>query len=463
MIGHRSTSQHCRQRRGSTIILTMVFLALFATLAVAFSAASNMNLQQAKNYQGAHLSQLATESGTAYMLSALRGMSIPAGEAEDDLLTAVANRLAADMDGTANLGTGEITFDGTTVRTPMIPIDASGQSFQAAITEELDGSLTLDIQGHWGNCSRGVRLSIVPAQGSWGVFDYGIASKSKIVMTGNAKVLGVNDPKEADVLSATYSDPEAVRLAGNCDIDGDISTSNPASFVTLIGNPSIGGETSMAAMAAHIHTGIGDVEFPEIDPSVFEPYAMNIINSSSQVTGNKTFENIRIKAGTNPTFGGNITIKGVVFIEQPNVVRFTGNLNLTGVIVTEDAGDDAFEDNFIQFTGNMSCQGVEALPDLPQFAELRTKPGSMLLAPGFGVKFTGNFNTVNGTMAADQFKFTGNAGGTVAGSIICYSDSDFTLTGNSTMKIDRSQYGRVPPGFESSYELVADATSYREY
>lgn len=39
-----------RGRRGSTVVLVMIFLALFATLAIGFSAGTNMNLRQADNY-----------------------------------------------------------------------------------------------------------------------------------------------------------------------------------------------------------------------------------------------------------------------------------------------------------------------------------------------------------------------------------------------------------------------------
>ena len=203
--------------------------------------------------------------------------------------------------------------------------------------------------------------------------------------------------------------------------------------------------------------------FPEVDPTVFEPFATNIVNSSTPTSGNRTFTNIRIKANTNPTFSGNITIKGVVFVETPNKVQFSGNLNFTGVLVTQDAGDNVYTTNTVKFTGNTTSQGVESLPDTAEFHDLRQMPGSFLLAPGFGVSFTGNFGTVNGCMAADAFTFTGNAGGLVKGPIINYSDSIFSLTGNSSVTIDRLNTPTEPPGFSSNGSLRADNTTYAEY
>jgi len=283
-------------------------------------------------------------------------------------------------------------------------------------------------------------------------------------MTGNAKVRGANDPSEANVLTCTYDDPEAVKLTGNCEIEGDVSISNPDAYATLTGNTRIGGESIWGGdIMDHIHIGIGDVAFPEVDPTVFEPFAVNIVDSGTSTSGNKTFTNIRILADTNKTFSGNITLNGVVFIEAPNTVHFSGNVTITGVVVTEDAGEGAYDTNTIKFTGNTTVRGVEELPDEPEFSALRQMPGSFLLAPGFGVQFTGNFGTVSGTLAADSFKWTGNAGGTVHGTIINYGDSEFKLTGNSNLSFDRSGDPETPAGFATPGRLVPVPSSYTEY
>ena len=93
----------------------------------------------------------------------------------------------------------------------------------------------------------------------------------------------------------------------------------------------------------------------------------------------------------------------------------------------------------------------------------RSLTGSFLLAPGFGVEFTGNFGTINGTMAADKFKWTGNAGGVVRGSVISYSDDEFKLTGNSKLRIDRSNTTDTPAGFAVETTFTPLPDSYVEY
>ncbi|HOF17846.1 MAG TPA: hypothetical protein PK082_02970, partial [Phycisphaerae bacterium] len=273
-----------------------------------------------------------------------------------------------------------------------------------------------------------------------------------------------NSASEASILSATSATNETFRLTGNCDIDGDLFMTNPDGYASLTGNVTVGGvSASDPAIAEHIHIGVPDAPFPEVDPSVFAPFATCLVDSGTSTSGNKTFNNIRIKAGTNPTFSGNIQLNGVIFIETPNRVHFSGNVTLKGVIVTEDAGDDVYDTNTIKFTGNMTARGVEELPDTPEFHDLRQMPGSFLLAPGFGVEFTGNFGTVGGTMAADSYKFTGNAGGIVKGSVICYSDSDFKLTGNSSLTIDRSGNPETPPGFSLPPTFTMTVSTYQEY
>ncbi|NLF31920.1 MAG: hypothetical protein GX591_13655 [Planctomycetes bacterium] len=298
------------------------------------------------------------------------------------------------------------------------------------------------------------------ALASGSALDFGIAARGRIIMTGCARIEGVNDPGEADILSATYGSAEAVALTGNPGIDGDIFICNPQGYASITGYPWIGGQTSWDRISEHIHCGIGDVEFPQVDPTVFEPFATDTVDAATPTGGNLVFENIRVAAGTNPTFSGNTTVLGVMFIETPNRVCFLGNLALTGVIITEDAGQDAWDANTIRFQGNTSFRGVEDLPDSPQFDALRAMGGAAILAPGFSVFFAGNFGTISGAMAAERFVLSGNAGGTVCGPILSYGDGDLVLTGNAHLAIDRSRYPMEPPGFADgapSWTPVGDA------
>ena len=467
-------------------MLAIILLGVLVTLGVSHALLTNATLMQAKNLADVQAAQSQAEGGLEFFNYVLGTCSIEGGASGQDLLDALAVALGEHMDGTANLAGQTVVYDGATITVPDIVL-SDGRSFQARLQLDASDQVVLQVTGSNGEIDRTVGLAYAltsggggggvgsPGSGTW-FFDYGIASRSKIQITGNAKILGANDASEAAMLSATYTDDEAMKMTGNADIAGDVYLSNPNAYATLTGNVSVGGASKWSGdLDDHIHIGIGDVEFPEVDPTVFELFATNIVDSSTSTDGDKTFTNIRIAANTNPTFSGNITINGVIFIEQPNQVHFSGNLTMKGVIVTEDAGDDVYDENTIKFTGNSNFEGVEALPDTAEFHELRQMPGAFVLAPGFGLQFTGNFGAISGTMAADEFKFTGNAGGVISGMVINYSDSAFTLTGNSMLIIDRSadvarsggtstpDMPAPPPGFIQPCVLTALVGTYTEY
>ena len=448
-------------RKGAfACILALVLLAIMAALGAALAAGTGLSLVQSTNQASIQCSLLQSESGLAYLTYVLRDAALPAQATGQDLLNALSTALQTRLNGTANLAGAHVTVVGSTISIPSV---ATGQGrFSAAITLTADNVVNLTVTGSDGKTTRSVGLNFNPQGGHTAVFDYGVASRSAVCLTGNASIHGANDPSEANLLSTTTSTLESFHLTGNCHLDGDIYSANPNSYVTLTGNVTVG-EATGSAIQNHIHIGVGDTEFPEVDPTVFAPFATNIVDSHTTTSGNLTFTNIRIRANTNPTFSGNTTLRGVVFIEAPNQVRFTGNLNCTGVIVTQDAGENVYTTNTLRFTGNTTLRGVEELPDTPEFAQLRQMPGTSLLAPGFGVTFTGNFGSVGGCMAADAFTWTGNASGTIRGSIINYSDSAFTLTGNSRITIDRSGTPSVPPGFAVPQRLSPVASTYREY
>ena len=146
--------------------------------------------------------------------------------------------------------------------------------------------------------------------------------------------------------------------------------------MSATGNISIGGSSISTVWQQFVHTGVSEPEFPTIDPSVYEPYATNIINGNPS---GKNFSNIRIKANTNPSFAGNTTIKGVMFIETPNRIRFTGNCTIQGVIVVQANPTGDLSSNQLSFTGNVNASGPETLP--ASYGDLRTLTGASSSPP----------------------------------------------------------------------------------
>ena len=431
-----------RRQRGVAAILALIVLAMFTILGVAHMWAANSSLVKTVNLSRVHRARQQAESGLDYFRLLLTSAEVPAGVTGDDLLAALGEALPAPLNT-------EISADGT------------DNGFTATLSTDGD-VVTLSVSGRDGEVQRSITMdfSLVPESA---LFDYAVAGMCEIEMKDNSRVRGANSVSEANVLSATYQTNKAFKLSNNAAIEGDVYAPNPDAYAQLSGNASIGGEDrDSEQLPDHIHIGIDDVDFPEVDPTVFESFATDIVDGDTPTGGNGTFTNIRIKAGANPNFSGNVTIRGAVFIETPNKVKFSGDVTITGVIVTQDAGDGAYGANKIEFKDNARIGGVEELPDA-QYSGLKELPGSSVLAPGFEVKFKDDFGTIKGALAADKFTFTKDASGTVHGPIICYSSQKIKLSGNSILTFDRSDSPDAPPGFATSPTLVAVPSTYLEH
>jgi hypothetical protein len=84
------------------------------------------------------------------------------------------------------------------------------------------------------------------------------------------------------------------------------------------------------------------------------------------------------------------------------------------------------------------------------------------LAPGFSVCFGGNFQAINGVIAASGVQFFGNAGGTINGSVVNYGQTAMNLDGNTDLVFNRSGIAKNPAGFEPSKVLQFLPASYCE-
>ncbi|MHC4719648.1 MAG: hypothetical protein ACYSYT_04140, partial [Planctomycetota bacterium] len=140
---------------------------------------------------------------------------------------------------------------------------------------------------------------------------------------------------------------------------------------------------------------------------------------------------MRIPAGIGPVSFNSVTFRGVVFIDTPNIVTFSGNTTITGIVVGNGDLDDNSGTNQIIFLGTVDSYPVTDLPIESQFEQLRDETGTFLMAPGFSASFGGNFDTLNGAIAANGIEFFGDAGGTINGSVINYSDTPMTISGNT--------------------------------
>jgi len=339
----------------------------------------------------------------------------------------------------------------------------NGHTFSAQIAQIDPETLRLTVTGVYGSFTKTISVNYVFGQRANTVFDFGVATRGPLSLAGNIELEGVNVSVDASVYIESEDSSLALSIIGNSHIAGDVSIVNPIANVLLQGGKAgIGGETGDGAIDNHVTFGVPPSEFPEPVPSYFEAYATNIVDSNTNTSADATFENIRILPATNPNFSGHVTLKGVVFVETPNVVTFTGGATVMAIIVGDGDIQDNSKTNRINFTGNVSSLPVSSLPDLPQFQGIRDETGTFIMAPGFGLSFGGSFDALCGAIAGNGIEFHGNAGGIINGSVINYSDEEMTLTGNSDLYFNRSGITEAPAGFVPEIILEYDPDSYLE-
>lgn len=446
-----------RRHRAAALVLTMVFVALFACMAVAIAAAADINLTVARNRYAANQAAALAEAGLMLAQTSLSGLNVTEGDPAG-LHQEIATHLASTLQGSSmrDLSSALIAGAEDSVTVPPLQIlrgDGLAGTVNLSISSDGgaddDPTITVTSTGHFEGASRTVTYTLTVDGGSSIFAHQGVATKSQVRLTGLAVIAGVNDPKEGSVLSSTSQDP-AVRIWGISYISGDVMATDPDNRIQSHGWNNIGGQTII---------GAEEPEWPEVDTQRFEQYVESTL--SGPTNGNRTFTNIRIPAGANPTFSGNTRLNGVIYIESPNRVTFAGNTQMTGVIVMEPPSGGVSDDR-IWFVGNSNSASVENLPNESRYDGLRDETGTFILAPGADVEFTGNMRTLSGAIVSRSFAMTGIATGTIRGGLLNTEDTLVRMTGISALLIDMANADDSPAGLVSPRRIVCVEGTYGE-
>ena len=89
-----------KKQKGAVLVISMIFLCIFAAWAVSIGAKSGVNLQLADNHQKANCARASAESGLEVLRFLLADFSVPASVAPADRLTAI-NSFVDDEDSVA--------------------------------------------------------------------------------------------------------------------------------------------------------------------------------------------------------------------------------------------------------------------------------------------------------------------------------------------------------------------------
>ncbi|MBL7132545.1 MAG: pilus assembly PilX N-terminal domain-containing protein [Phycisphaerae bacterium] len=444
--------------RGSALLLTLIFVAMFACMAVALAVASSTNMAISRNRVEIGQSTNLVESGLLLAQREMGGLQVTGATAEE-VHACIADHFRTVLADAGMVSAQEITASADGVFFPqMIVPGPDERDGTIELTVVADGgvsanpTITVSSAGRFADAVRSAYYDFHVQSGCRLLSDYGVASRSPVKMSGNARIDGANNDAEGSLYSSSGSATRAIDMGGRSSISGTAAVSADGAQIYTRGSAEIGGERI---------TDAPDHEWPDIDTQQFEQYVENTLTGDSH--RNDTLVNIRIPPNTNPTFNGNTDLYGIIYIESPNTVTFNGNASVCGIIVCEEPAVENLSANQLKFNGNLSVSGVENLPrDDSRFDGLRDQAGTFLLAPGYKATFSGNFNTLNGSIVASQFIFSGTAGGTVRGNVLNLSDSSFTLQGNAHLTIDKANAPDYPAGLTRNYSLICVSGSYRE-
>jgi hypothetical protein len=459
------------RRRGIATLVTMLYVVLFAALAVGFYVATTIASQISRNERQLADAQFATESGVRFIRYQLASILIPAATKTEDVFPIVYTELSKRLDGTGNLNGGGIGYGLNIIAVPAggnwVKLNDEGAGFKATIVPK-GQLLRVKVTGRSSDgarpSSRAVQMDFAIAMNASKIFDYGVASRSSIHLNSNAMIRGATNDTLGNVMTTSSAVPSLI-MDGSAQVSGDVTFTNqlPGRLV-MSSAATISDYTSTdPKLPEHIHYEAKEPDFPVIDTTAFEPFATNRLTEVAKKYEFNTLRNIRIAAGTNPTFDAGMTIEGIVYIETPNQVTFGANSAIRGAIVVQNNPSGDTGTNTITFNTNSTLYPMETLPATADFPPgLRSLTGAMILAPSFKVVFNSNFGSVGGTVIADQFLFNSNARGSITGSLIGMTDKPMVLDSNSDVSILSRGTTAYPAGVFFGSHFAALSDTYKE-
>jgi hypothetical protein len=448
--------------KGTVLILAMIFVVIFAALAVSMAAMSGTNAQIASNQHKVDCALGSASSGLEVERHWLSLVKMPSTTPVSNYLSTIITTMQGEL---SDNGISNITLQHTGSILPVTLDSAAGQTFSGQLNIDPAYPNILQVITTGGNApiTRKIKAEFDIEPYKHPIFNYGLATKGPLNYTGNPTTTVASESWEADMYVESSNSSTALSVGGNTKFQGNIMIGNPDANVSFGGDVIIGGDHGQQAIDNHISIGVDPVDFPTPDTARFIQYANGItIDSTTNLSapGMNTLVNAKIAAGTNPTFPKGVIIQGILLIDSPNVVTFASNVALQGIIVgLGDVTADPVTDR-IDVLGNFASGPY---PAGAQFDEIRSEVGSSIVAPGFAMTFQGNFSTLEGVVAVSGVSFTGNVAAQIKGTIINYSNTPLTIGGNASMTFDRAASTKIPAGFDTLRVLTYNPSSYDEF
>jgi len=387
-----------KKQRGGTSIIAVFFVALFAVLALSFTAMSNVNVQMSRNHHHMAAAQSAAESGLQYasyiidcyiVEDAIRTTNNTVSDTEaqqtfDDLLAYFQSTLNdRPALGSESIGSAVSILGGRKFVIPPIKISPSETTTFSIEVIQYDAdphTIVITSSGVQDDVSRKVGLNY-SIEKDTRVLEYAVASRSRIIVTGDSTI--------NQGIYTTWSHPgiaDPIELETESTINGDINTTLgesdfPTDNITgdyeqinydqpdVVEDLGISGfeaddyDTSMYlagcdALSPADASGQVTEYFPHAPDDYTQPANGNSRKTIRKIYEGTTFANVQVSAGSDALFR-NCVFNEILYVgsggggNATNNVRFE-NCTFNGSIVTSIPNTFGLEDwkkNVLYFTG----------------------------------------------------------------------------------------------------------------
>lgn len=325
-------------RRGYAAVLAMLMLVLGTTMAACFYSMLESGRALARNHQGIQEATKAAESGENFLVLKILKVAPAAGLFGHDsaawitpveeggtsrLMDCLQTELAPNLsqgtqltystaDSHIHIDIPAITLpDATTFTARISPTDISPyQHLKLSVTgysvvndsthSKISRTIAFDLDSEPERVVSAMRFPIAARNGG---------------MSGSSSIYGY-DP------ATNTTDGEIRNVVG---IGNDKSDPAQAIVLTQPGEP------------VPDFSGFVSMTFPQTDVSFLDTGHTSSLAKFSSKNPNSVITNTYIPAGTNPSFGSDVELRGIIYVEWPNNLSFSANTKINGVIVYQPA------------------------------------------------------------------------------------------------------------------------------
>jgi len=314
-----------RARKGVASVLAMLYLVIFATLAVGFAEASVMNAQISRNERNLAQARASADAGLAFARYYLGSVTMPVGTTNATLLTNVATQLGNQLNNSADMGGNGKTVSVTAGSTIYLPsqtgwvlVDSNTQGkFRITITAN-GANLVVTSQGSTldGAIIRGEQVQFQPA-----AKPYALIGTNAVTLSGPAFTDSYDASKGA-YNAATAHQVGSIASNGNITLSNTVKVNGDARYGTA-SNITIKDTASVTGLTAPL---TNTITYPSVTMPAAGTYTdLGDVNMSSGT--------VSIGAGTYVIH--NLTLSGTATINWTGVTKMyiLNSYNVSGGVV----------------------------------------------------------------------------------------------------------------------------------